>query len=250
MWQTECCRFSAVGIPPLKFISPGFSAMFNSKWSGEFGWDSSSEWQPYSRHFLKRLLFTGGKFISRGLAFYPLGFGKRPSTAHWEMAAVSRPLPQINKQNKIKQTGFMKWKCLICVFLSSTRLHKLKPRAAWVPSAPSSPPVSFDPDNPLSNDARDAVLSGGHHPGKTPFQPELWDEVATRFSKGVMATDGAWLPALPCRVWSRGWVCGPSEAESDTLTTTKKRLRVFVNSQWLVSVSARDNYQGFSFIEW
>lgn len=23
-----------------------------------------------------------GKFISRGLAFYPLGFGKRPSTAH------------------------------------------------------------------------------------------------------------------------------------------------------------------------
>lgn len=32
---------------------------------------------------------------------------------------------------------------------------------------------SFDLDNPLTNDAHDAVLSRGHHPGKTPFQPEL-----------------------------------------------------------------------------
>ena len=114
------CRFSAVGIPPLEFISPGFSAMFNSEWSGEFWWGSSSERQPYSRRFLKRFLFTGGEFISRGLAFYPLGFGKWPGRAHEGMAAVSKPLPQINKENKIKQTGFMKWKCLICVFLSST----------------------------------------------------------------------------------------------------------------------------------
>lgn len=56
---------------------------------------------------------------------------------------------------------------------------KLKPRAASVAigvagqQAPSSLPVSFDPDNPLTNDAHDAVLGGGHHPGKIPFQAEL-----------------------------------------------------------------------------
>lgn len=47
------------------------------------------------------------------------------SAAHEEIVAVSRPLPypiKINEENEIKQTCFVKWKCLICVFLSNTQL--------------------------------------------------------------------------------------------------------------------------------
>lgn len=38
---------------------------------------------------------------------------------------------------------------------------------------PSSLPVPFDPDSPLTNDAHDAILGGGSHPGEIPSQPEL-----------------------------------------------------------------------------
>lgn len=74
----------------------------------------------------------------------------------------------------------MKWKCLICVFLSSTHPHsqiratcRLSAISAEASTLPQVFLFSFDLDNPLTNDAHDAVLSGGHHPGKTPFQPEL-----------------------------------------------------------------------------
>ena len=103
---------------------------------------------------------------------------------------------------------------------------KLKPRAASVAigvagqQAPSSLPVSFDPDNPLTNDAHDAVLGGGHHPGKIPFQAELWDEVTTRLSEGVTATDGA--PARRC-VWSRSWVAVPVRQRLNQPLFTKKK---------------------------
>lgn len=62
--------------------------------------------------------------------------------------------------------------------------------------SPSSLPVSFDPDNLLTNDAHDAVLSRGRNPGKIPFHSEVKDEVATPLSKGVTATDGACPPVF------------------------------------------------------
>ena len=39
--------------------------------------------------------------------------------------------------------------------------------------------VSLDPENLLTNDAHDAVLSGGRHLGEIPSHSELLDEVAT-----------------------------------------------------------------------
>lgn len=98
--------------------------------------------------------------------------------------AVSRPTAprhqNKSRERKIQQTCFVEGKCPIRCSPPCSSLNQIKAtrrlgghRRGGPASSLKFLPVSFDPDNPLTNGARDAVLGGGRHPGEIPFQPEL-----------------------------------------------------------------------------